>query len=355
VSGDLATRSALALAVAGVATAGALAATAPASVPAAQRLHSTDTRLCPFPLEVSVSRRVRNGDPRTLGLTTVVLRNGVTRESAVLTAGGSAVIDPATGSLRFSGRQLWLSAKGHVPYLQTDGKGSQLAPRLVVVGARNPRVVDPCALVADSPPDTTPAETPAPWGLASFALSRIAYAGLTPLIGRPTRHDHMHLDVIVDGRRVTVPAGIGQAEPVDRGPGPCPPPPESRTIGDCAPGRYFTAEVAAAQLQTHTSSGIIHLQAERPGELRLGQLFDVWGVRFDASCLGGHCAGGGKELRVYVGGKRLRGDPRKLALRDQQVIAVVFGGPGSFGSVPSTYDLRWPKGCGGLGERSCFP
>jgi hypothetical protein len=243
-----------------------------------------------------------------------------------------------------------------VPYLATDGSGSLLAPRFVVAGARSgARVIDPCALVAETPPSTQPAETAAPWGLPPFALSQIAAAGLTPLIGRPTRHDHMHLDVIVDGKRVTVPAGIGQAEPVDRGPGPCPPPPESRTIGDCAPGRYFTAEVAAAQLQTHTSSGIIHLQSERREVLTLGQLFDVWGVRFDAGCLGAHCGGDGKELRVYVGGTRLRGDPRRLVLRDQQVIAVVFGGPGSFASVPSTYDLRWPKGCGGPGERSCFP
>jgi hypothetical protein len=285
-----------------------------------------------------------------------VLRNRDTGASARLTAGGAASLDPATGGLRFSGRQLWLSPKNHVPYLATDGSGSLLAPRFVVAGAGGAaRVIDPCALVAETPPSTKPAETAAPWGLPPFALSQIDAAGLTPLIGKPTRHDHMHLDVFVDGRRVTVPAGIGQAEPVDRGPGPCPPPPESRTIGDCAPGRYFTAEVAAAQLQTHTSSGIIHLQSERPEVLTLGQVFDVWGVRFDAGCLGSHCAGGGTELRVHVGGKRFRGDPRKLVLRDQQVIAVVFGRPGAFASVPSTYDLRWPKGCGGPGERSCFP
>ena len=183
----------------------------------------------------------------------------------------------------------------------------------------------------------------------------MAAAVLQPLIGKPSRHDHMHLDVIVDGRKVTIPAGIGQAAPEDVGPGPCPPPPESRTIGDCAPGHYFTGRVAASPLQTHTSSGILHLQSEQAGALRLGQFFDEWGVRFGRRCLGGHCSGGGKELRVYVDGRRLPGDPRKLVLRDRQQIAVVYGGADAFRAVPARYTLRLPSGCGGPGERTCFP
>ena len=154
---------------------------------------------------------------------------------------------------------------------------------------------------------------------------------------------------------MTVPAGIGQAEPVDRGAGPCPPPPESHTIGDCAPGHYFTADVAASQLQTHTSSGILHLQTERPGDLTLGQFFDEWGVAFDARCLGAYCAGGGRELRVYVDGKRRRGDQRKLVLRDGQEIAVIYGGRGAFRTVPSRYGKRMPAGCGGPGEPHVLP
>ena len=139
------------------------------------------------------------------------------------------------------------------------------------------------------------------------------------------------------------------------GSGLCPPPPDSRTIGDCAPGRYFTAEVAASQLQTHSSSGILHLQTERPGDRTLGQFFDEWGVRFDGRCLGAYCAGGGKELRVYVDGRRRRGDPRRLVLHDGQEIAVVYGSRGAFRNVPSRYEKRMPAGCGGPGEPTCFP
>jgi hypothetical protein len=332
-----------------------------ARAPTTQVLHSVDTGLCPFPLDVRVTRKVRPGHVGTravqiLGPATIRLRNASTGRTAVIEAPGASSLDPATQDLRFSGRQVWLGKEHHVPYLSTDGKGSKLAPTFVIRGTRlRPRVIDPCALVAASPPSTQPVTTPAPWALPTFALSQIEYAGLTPLIGSPIRHDHMHLDLSINGKRVTVPAGIGQAEPVDVGPGPCPDPPESRSIGDCAPGHFFSARVAASQLQLHTSSGIIHLQSERPGTFTLGQLFDEWGVRFDASCIGGHCSGHGKELRVFVNGRRVPRDPRAIVLTDRQEIAVVFGGPGDFGDVPSTYPLRWPVGCGGPGERSCFP
>ena len=323
-------------------------------------LRSVDTGLCPFELDVQVTRAVRvrrvDGQPiQITGPTTVTLRNASTGRTATLQASGSSSLNRATGDLRFSGHQLWLAAENRVPYLSTTGRGSQLAPAFVVSGtALHRRVVDPCALVAASPPSTAPVTTPAPWGLPPFALSQIAYARLTPLIGNLVHHDHVHLDLIVNGRRITIPAGVGQAEPVDDGPGPCPRPP-AHLSGDCAPGHFFAPKVAISPLHPHTTSGIIHIESDRPGTFTLGQFFDEWGVRFDSSCLGGYCRGGGKELRVYVDGRRVPGDPRKLVLGDHQEIAVVFGGPGAFASVPATYRGRWPVGCGGRGEHSCFP
>jgi hypothetical protein len=62
------------------------------------------------------------------------------------------------------------------------------------------------------------------------------------------------------------------------------------------------------------------------------------------------------ELRVFVDGKRVSRDRQSIVLSNRQEIAVVFGGPGDFGSVPSTYTGGWPGlGCGGAGERSCLP
>jgi hypothetical protein len=172
---------------------------------------------------------------------------------------------------------------------------------------------------------------------------------LTPLLGRVIRHDHLHIDVIVDGRRVKVPGGIGLAEPVDGGP--CRDP---RASADCATGETIFARVANSPLHTHASSGLVHIESDRDVPFTLGQFFDEWGVRFDAECLGAYCARRGEELRVYVNGRQVMGDPRNVALTEQQEIAVVFGD--DFTSVPSRYTGRWPgPGCGGPGEESCVP
>jgi len=338
-------------------------AVAPAGSPSTHVSQAVDTALCPFPLAITVTSRdeIQQGDTTALrfrftGPSTIKLRNASTGRTAILDSSGSYAKDTTTGSFTFRGHRVWFwSAGKHVPFMSTDGKGRLEAPYFVLSGAdAHPRVIDPCALVAASPPSTQPAATRAPWRLPAFALSQIAYAGLIPLTGKLIRHDHVHVDVIVNGRRVTIPAGVGMAEPVDRGPGPCPPPPESRSIGDCAPGHYFSGEVATSPLHTHTSSGIVHIESDRAGTFTLGQLFDEWGVRFDSSCVGGYCTGGGRELRVFVDGKRVSGDPRGVVLTDRQEIAVVFGGLGDVRSVPSTYAKRWPVGCGGPGEQACI-
>jgi hypothetical protein len=354
------------LAVGGTAAALALLAVAfavagPAGSPSAQVFRSVDTGLCPFKLAVELTRTIRirqvgKSSVQILGPTRVTVRNVATGRAVVLSASGSSSSDPATGDLRFSGRQLWVAPENHVPYLSTDGTGSQLAPTFVTSGADlHPRVIDPCALVASSRPSTRPVTTPAPWGLPAFPLSQIDYAGLTPLIGSLVRHDHVHLDVLVNARKLTIPAGVGQAEPVYDGRGPCPAPPQHVPAGDCAAGRFYSARVALSPLHPHTTSGIIHIEADRPGTFTLGQFFDEWGVRFSSSCLGGYCTGEGKKLGVFVDGRRVAGDVRRLVLTNRQEIAVVFGGPADFRSVPSSYSGRWPQGCGGRGEHSCFP
>jgi hypothetical protein len=314
-----------------------------------------DTGLCPFPLEVTVHTKSQSDQVATTALkfrfagpSTIELRNASTGRTATLSSPSLFSLDTTTGSIRFSGHRVWFWASGkRIPFLSTDGPGSLRAPKYVLPAAHTrARVIDPCALVDASPPSTKPVTTPAPWALPAYALSQIAYAGLIPLVGNLVRHDHAHLDVVVDGNTVTVPGGVGLAEPVDRGP--CQPP-----VGDCATGHFFTAEVANSPLHTHSASGLIHIEPDRQGVYTLGQFFDEWGVRFDSNCIGGYCSRGVKELRVYVDGRRVSGDPRSVVLTNRQEIAVMFGGPGDFDSVP-TYEGVWPGlGCGGPGERAC--
>jgi len=333
---------------------------AAAATPAARVVRTVDTRLCSFPLQVTVSSREDAGTAGTsvlhftfAGPSTITLRNGSTGRTARLDSPGPFSTDTKSGSVTFRGHRVWFWSEGnHVPFLTTDGTGSFAAPTFVLTGSARARVVDPCALVAPGAPAVTPRTTPAPWALPTYALTRIARAGLITVLATLRRHDHVHLDVLVDGRHVPVPAGVGLAEPQDNGPCKAGLP----RVGDCAAGDFFTAAVANSPLHTHSASGLIHVESDRPATFTLGQFFDEWGVRLDTRCLGCYCSGGVRSLRVFVNGRRFAGDPRSVVLTNHQEVAVVYGGSGAFASVPRSFRGGWPGlGCGGPGEHSCLP
>jgi hypothetical protein len=158
---------------------------------------------------------------------------------------------------------------------------------------------------------------PAPWGANTADLAeRLQAIGVPPLspVEATAVHIHQHLDLYVDGHKVPVPAGIG----ID-------------------PAAGF------APLHTHDASGVIHVESPTVRTYTLGQLFAVWGVRFTPSCLGGDCAGGGRQLRVYVNGHPYQGDPTTLPLAPHQELVVAFGTTAELPSpVPSAY--RFPPG-----------
>jgi hypothetical protein len=127
-------------------------------------------------------------------------------------------------------------------------------------------------------------------------------------------HIHQHLDLFVDGRPVTVPALIG-----------------------------IDPSVGFAPLHTHGTSGVIHVESPTVRSYTLGQFFAVWGVRFTPSCLGGDCAGGGRQLKAWVNGVAVRGDPTALTLAPRQEIVVAYGTAAEVPRrIPSSY--RFPAG-----------
>jgi hypothetical protein len=327
------------------------------SAAALARSSDTDRHLCPFPVEVQL---IRNSPSRaetavlafTLeGPVRILLRNQSTKREIVLDSTGSYSVDGRSGNVRFHGHNVWYWGLGQMPFLVTDGAGTFVAPRyrLSPAGSHS-RVIDPCALLAPSPPDTRPRTTPAPWPAPHYTLSRMRFAHLIPLLGALVRHDHVHLDVIVGGRKVTVPPGVGLAEPTNNGP--CKPP--TPAVSECSSGDYFTAFVANSPLHTHSTSGIIHIESDRPARYTLGQFFDEWGVRFSETCLGGYCTGRGKELAVFVDGHRVDNAFRSVVLGNRHEIAVVFGDRSDLRLAPSTYRGVWPGlGCGGAGEIRC--
>lgn len=130
-----------------------------------------------------------------------------------------------------------------------------------------------------------------------------------------TLHIHVHLDVFVDGRRVEVPMNIGINE----------------------------AQGFLTSLHTHDATGIVHIESPIVRTFTLGQVFDVWGVRFTSDCVGGYCSGGDKLVRVYVDGKPVSGDPRLLRLAAHQEIVVAYGTSDQLPRpIPSTYSF--PQG-----------
>jgi hypothetical protein len=329
-----------------------------ASPSGSQVFHAVDRALCPFPLDVTIRTAPSDQAATTVlqytfaGSNTITLRNLKTGRSVTLRSTGPYAVDTKTGTVSFSGHQVWFWSTGdRVPFMTTDGSGSLKAPYYVLTGAAKASALDPCALVAPQKPSTRPAASRAPWGLPTYALTQIGHAGLIPILGTLVRHDHTHVDLIVNGKHVTIPAGVGMAEPVDKGPCPASPIP----VGDCTTGHVYVAQVANSPIHTHSTSGIIHIETDRKGGFTLGQFFDEWGVRLTSRCVGAYCAGGGNQLRVYVDGKRVA-SPRAVPLLNRQEIAIVYGGPGAFRNVPSSYKGGWPGlGCGGPGEASCLP
>ncbi|HEY4227842.1 MAG TPA: hypothetical protein VGM49_05850 [Candidatus Limnocylindrales bacterium] len=142
---------------------------------------------------------------------------------------------------------------------------------------------------------------------------RLEAAGLQVLNAEgQVQHTHQHLDLYVDGAHVTIPAGIGI---------------------DSAAG-------IIAPIHTHDTSGIIHVESPVVRDFTLGQLFAVWGVRFDAHCLGDNCDGSGRVLTVDVNGQPFTGDPTTLVLQAHAEIVVAIGTAGQLPSpMPSSYQF----------------
>jgi hypothetical protein len=159
---------------------------------------------------------------------------------------------------------------------------------------------------------------PAPWpapvlvGQGKDSAAYVAAAGLPYAEEMLSIHYHAHLDVVVDGKAVPVPAYLGFVA-------------KGQSVQGLAP------------LHTHDFTGVIHIENDVPATFVLGQVFVEWGVRLSADCVGSYCTGGGKELAVFVNGKRVTDDPSRIVLAKHQEIAVVFGTPQQLINVPSSY------------------
>lgn len=149
-----------------------------------------------------------------------------------------------------------------------------------------------------------------PWPLPSDVEARVAAAGLDTGPMGTADHHHVHLDVFVDGAEAPVPADVGV---------------------DPATG-------AMSAVHTHTSDGLVHVEADTAGQaFTLGQLFTQWDVRLTEDQVGSLVATSDEPLKIYVNGVERAGDPAQLPLADRQQISLVYGDQDI--DVPDTYDF----------------
>lgn len=125
-------------------------------------------------------------------------------------------------------------------------------------------------------------------------------------------HHHDHLDIVINGETVPVPAQIG------------------------------LSNEAEVPMHTHDSTGIIHVEAsDVTFKPTLGLFFDVWGVSFTEQNIGGYVADKTHGLSVYVNGKRHEGDPRRIPLNQHDDILIIYGADGPH-PMPASFDF--PQG-----------
>lgn len=112
-------------------------------------------------------------------------------------------------------------------------------------------------------------------------------------------HIHTHLQIFNRGHAVEVPAQIG-----------------IMPIAGCL---YW--------VHTHSSDGVIHIEAPTVRTFTLGQFFDIWAVDLNRSVAASAHAPHGHSLRFTVNGRAWDGDPRTIPLRDHEEIVIQNGPP----------------------------
>jgi hypothetical protein len=171
------------------------------------------------------------------------------------------------------------------------------------------------------------------WPAPPDPMARARAAGLVPENAEQLKfHVHAHLDVFVNGQKVTVPAGIG--------------------IDTTNPGVHKFPDIGGAPgyggidppcstacispLHTHAETGILHTESSTAKYNTLGQLFTEWNVKLDTNCVNTYCKPQTK-IAIYVNGKPNTSDPRTIPLSNFKEIAIVIGTPPA--QIPATGDF----------------
>jgi hypothetical protein len=113
-------------------------------------------------------------------------------------------------------------------------------------------------------------------------------------------HIHAHVSIYIDGKPATVPAQIGIA-------------PDNSCL-------YW--------LHTHSSDGVIHIEAPNGFSITLKNLLDIWGDRFPQLSYPSQLSDVA-GWQAYVNGKPFTGDFRMIPLQAHTLITLAYNSPGA--------------------------
>jgi hypothetical protein len=208
-----------------------------------------------------------------------------------------------------------------------DSRWAGVAPRAAVSIALLASVAACSSATSGPKPAGTPGAvagraTLAPWDRPADQDVQVQAAGLTLTATEQVAvHYHAHLDVIVRGTAIPVPAELG----INVGPDNTAPPHGSPGI---------------AALHTHDVTGILHIEAPATAVFTLGQLFTEWNVALSRGQVGAYRIGdsSGDRVRVFVNGVPTTTDPAAIALTAHEEIAVVVDSAAQPATgIPSSY------------------
>lgn len=110
-------------------------------------------------------------------------------------------------------------------------------------------------------------------------------------------HVHSHLDVFVNGGERQVPDNVG----------------------------ILTSPSCLYWLHTHSSDGIIHVEAPQARQFTLGQFLDIWEQTRDQQGLFDSVSG--MNVTAYVNGEQFEGNYRDVQLESQKQVVLAYGQP----------------------------
>jgi hypothetical protein len=122
-------------------------------------------------------------------------------------------------------------------------------------------------------------------------------------------HIHQHLVLLDHGKPVTIPPNVGRVP----------------------------ARNCLYWIHTHTPDGIIHIESPQSRTFTLADFFAIWGQPLSRTRAASMRARKGTRLRVWVDGKRYRGDPRNIPLVAHADIVIEAGPP----FVPPPQFTNW--------------